>query len=288
MTKYFAVIGDPVGHSLSPAIHHLLYEIHHVNGSYRPLRIRKNLLESELPRLIQEYELSGFNVTMPHKQAIIPLLASISKDAALAHSVNTVVCGYKGLHGYSTDALGFSQAVAASGRNPQGLPAVFLGSGGACGALALHWALFEKAPVTIIARTPEKAKAIQNTIVEQGGASPLILAWNEENISKAMAETPLLVNTTPLGMTGNTEDFPDFHFLEHLPKNSLVFDLIYAPRQTQLLQKAKESGHCTANGLDMLIYQAMEAFTILTGVQTEKKDKLTIEKALAGQGLLKD
>ncbi len=285
MPKNFAVIGDPVGHSLSPAIHNLLYEIHHYDGTYRPLRIRKTQLEQELPRLIAEYDLAGFNITMPHKQGIIPLLATITKDGALAHSVNTVCCTYKGLQGYSTDALGFAQAVQATGRDPQKLPAVFLGCGGACNALALHWALMEKAPVTIIARTPEKAAPIKETIQEQGGAPLTILTWTEGNIINAMKNALLLVNTTPLGMVGNPENFENLEFLQTLPDHSLVFDLIYDPRETLLLQKARELGHCTANGLDMLIYQAMEAFTILTGVKTDKKDKITIEQALKAQGL---
>jgi len=285
LPKNFAVIGDPVGHSLSPAIHNLLYEIYHFDGTYRPLRIRKNQLEQELPRLIEEYDLSGFNVTMPHKQGIIPLLSTISKDGALAHSVNTVCCTYKGLQGYSTDALGFAQAVQATGRDTQKLPVVFLGCGGACGALVLHWALIEKAPVTIIARSPEKANTIKDTVREQGGASPTILAWTKENIIHAIKNAALFVNTTPLGMTGNPENFESLDFLHELPKEALVFDLIYDPRETLLLQKAREMGYCTANGLDMLIYQAMASFTILTGIKAEKKDKLTIEQALMTHGL---
>ncbi|MPN55250.1 Shikimate dehydrogenase (NADP(+)) [bioreactor metagenome] len=105
-------------------------------------------------------------------------------------------------------------------------------------------------------------------------------------MDKACQKAHLLVNTTPLGMAGNKDDFADFDFLTVLPEGALVLDLIYAPRETALLKKAQALGYATANGLDMLIYQAMESFHIMTGLKTVDQDKLKIAKALAEQGLI--
>jgi shikimate dehydrogenase len=286
VSKNFAVIGDPIKHSLSPFIHNTLYEIYNLEATYHTLLIPKGRLQKDLPFLIKKYNLSGFNVTMPHKEAIIPLLTDISAAASLANSVNTVNCDNRGLHAHSTDAHGFIQALKANGKDPQNLATVFLGSGGAAAALALHWTVIEKSPLTIIARSIEKASAINEAISKQGGQKALILPWNKENICQALQKASLLVNTTPLGMAGNKEDFTDLEFLANLPHHALVFDLIYAPRQTALLQKARELGYVTINGLDMLIYQAMESFSIMTGIKTSAKDKIIIEKALAEQGLI--
>ncbi len=286
MPKHFAVIGDPVDHSLSPAIHHKLYEIYGINAVYHKLLIPRNQIPKQLMTLVKEYRLDGFNVTMPHKQAVIPFLAGISKEATIACSVNTVCCRQDGLHGYTTDAKGFCRAVAGGGRQTKGLPVVFLGAGGVCGALALHWGLQEQGPITIIARNPAKAQLLVDHLKQQGVSSLTLLEWTMENLEQAVKHTPLLVNTTPLGMAGCPDDFSDLSFLRRLPQDALVYDLIYQPRQTALLQAAKERGLQTANGIDMLIYQAMEAFTLFVGVPTKDQDKTAILHSLEQQGLV--
>jgi shikimate dehydrogenase len=286
MVKNFAIIGDPVKHSLSPFIHQMLYQIYDIEASYHKLQIAKGQLADKFLALVQKYELDGLNVTMPHKTDIIDFLDDISPAAALAKSVNTIVRDAKGLHGYSTDAAGFMQALRAQNAPLPAAGAVFLGAGGAAGALALHWAVTEKAPLTIIARTQAKAWAIKEVIAQNNGHQPLILPWTKDNIHQAAGQALLLVNTTPLGMVGNKEDFTDLSFLRQLPSSALVFDLIYAPRQTTLLKEAQKLGYATANGLDMLIYQAIESFQLMTGIQASLADKNSIEKALAEQGLI--
>ncbi len=286
MGKNFAIIGDPIEHSLSPFIHKMLYQIYNIEASYHKLKIAKGELADKFLSFVQKYKLDGLNVTMPHKTDIIGFLDDISPAASLAKSVNTIVRDEKGLHGYSTDASGFIQALRAQNPHLLASRAVFLGAGGAAGALALHWAVAQKAPLTIIARTAAKAWAINDAIAQNNGYQPLILNWTEDNIRRAAGQASLLVNTTPLGMVGNSEDFTDLSFLRQLSPSALVFDLIYAPRQTTLLKEAQKLGYATASGLDMLIYQAIESFQLMTGIRASLSDKNSIEKALAEQGLV--
>lgn len=284
----FAVIGDPIAHSLSPFIHNFLYQIYDLSADYQAIKVAKGRLKEDFWPLLLNKRLHGFNVTMPHKKDIIPFLEQLSEESRLIESVNTVIRTPQGLKGFSTDGAGFLRSLAAQGLQKKGGKAVLFGSGGAAAALTLAWSRQMQAPLTIIARSPQKAQAFLAKIPQQQ-AKVQLLPWEKEYFSQALCDATLLVNTTPLGMQGKAADFSDFNdfsFLTQLAPQALVYDLIYQPRQTTLLQKASALGYRTLNGIDMLIYQALEAFTLMTGQTTSDHDKEVIVRALTDQGLI--
>lgn len=238
------VIGDPVSHSLSPAIHRALLRQYGLEGIYEAVTVRPDELESFVAAARQgDYD--GFNVTMPHKQMILPLLDAVADNAAAMGAVNTVVVRKGRAVGYNTDGGGF---LASLPFRLEGKRVLVLGSGGAASAVS-HAAAGAGGCVTVCCRHPEKAA---DWGVRVG-------SWRE--LSRLAAECHVLVNATSLGMTGY-EPFPDFRFLEGC--GALVYDLVYEPRQTALLDAARERGLPVINGLALLRAQAELAFRLFT------------------------
>lgn len=239
------VIGDPVAHSRSPAIHTALLRQRGLEGIYTTVTVREGELEAFVAEARQG-AWDGFNVTMPHKQAILPLLDAVEGDAAAMRAVNTVVVRQGRAIGYNTDGEGFVRSLpfTASGKR-----VLVLGSGGA--ASAVSRALRRSgAAVTICCRHPEKT-AGWNMETRLWRALPLLAA-----------DCDLLVNATPLGMTGQ-EEFADFRFLENC--HGWVYDLVYQPRETALLAAARDRGLPVIGGLALLHAQAELAFELFVG-----------------------
>ena len=236
------VIGDPVAHSLSPAIHTELLRQRGLAGSYETVTVREGELATFVERAKQgAYD--GFNVTMPHKQAIVPLLDAVEEDAAAMNAVNTVVVRQGRATGYNTDGPGFVASLPFSAAGKQVL---VLGSGGAASAVSRALAR-SGAAVTICCRHPEKT----------AGWNVEAHLWRE--LPMLAAECDLLVNATPLGMTGK-EEFEDFRFLEDC--RGWVYDLVYQPRETALLAAARQRGLPVIGGLALLHAQAELAFEL--------------------------
>lgn len=235
------VIGDPVAHSLSPALHTEMLEKAGIAGQYEAVTVKTGELADFLKKA-KAGAYDGFNVTMPHKESIIPLLDELAPSAQTMGAVNTVVVRQGRTIGYNTDGDGLVRSLAQLPRK-----AVVLGNGGA--AKAVSRALRQSGvEVVICARRP---------VGEQ-------LPWCERE--NAVADCELLVNATCLGMTGK-EQFADFGFLKCLPENAVVYDLVYEPQKTKLLQEAEILCHPTIEGLTLLKSQAELAFTIFTTVK---------------------
>lgn len=244
--KRLAVIGSPIAHSLSPLIH-----LTAVTGcTYDKIEVKKGGLKEFLEYAREN--LDGFNLTMPHKEDVIPFLDEMSDDAKRFSSVNTVKVIDKKLYGYSTDAKGYIESLVNKGYDPKGKKIVFLGAGGVTEPLIA--ALSEKGAgeITVLNRTVSKAEAVVKNI-ENAKAMPL------SEISVCCRDADILINGTPVGMEGVDAEFEDLDFLKGLRDTALVSDLIYAPRKTKLLRTAEELGYQTMNGLDMLIFQAILA-----------------------------
>ena len=232
------VIGDPVAHSLSPMLHREMLQKAGIEGGYEAVTVKAGEL-ADFVKKAKAGTYDGFNVTMPHKESIIPLLDELAPSAQAMGAVNTVVVRQGRAIGHNTDGNGLVKSL------PQ-LPrkAVVLGNGGA--AKAVSRALRQSGvEVAICARHP---------VGEQ-------IPWCE--IKNAVADCDLLVNATCLGMAGK-EQFADFGFLKCLPKNAVVYDLVYEPRKTKLLQEAEMLCHPTIEGFTLLKSQAELAFTIFT------------------------
>lgn len=234
------VIGDPVAHSLSPTIHGALLRQRGIEGSYEAVTVAPRTL-ADFVASARAGAYDGFNVTMPHKQAILPLLDAVEGDAAVMGAVNTVVVRHGRAVGYNTDGAGFLRSLPFS---VAGKRVLLLGSGGAASALC-RALLGAGAAVTVCCRHPEKAA--------NWGAD--VRPW--EALSSSAESCTLLVNATPLGMEGH----PPFESLTFLDVfHGTVYDLVYQPRETALLSAARARGLPTIDGLALLHAQAELAF----------------------------
>ena len=263
-TKKLCVIGDPVLHSKSPLIQNTMLQALGLDYIYLCQPVKAGEAERWLAcAKLAGY--AGFNATMPHKEDLFPLMDELDEDARLYGSVNTVVLREGRALGYNTDGVGFHQALLHAGADPKGRRVVLLGSGGAAKAVALKLAQQGAASVTICNRTLEKARALC-------ARAPEVLSpagFDIDTLRAQAARADLLVNCTSLGMTGGMGQFDDLSFLEALPRETPVCDLIYAPLETALLARARELGHPTLNGLNMPLYQAIFALEHFTGTSID-------------------
>ncbi len=256
-----AIIGDPVEHSLSPVIHSAVMEYLGIDYEYYRVQVKKGDLAQFLERVRRE-DITGFNLTMPHKTDIIPFLDEIDSEAKVYNSVNTVKYENGWLSGYSTDADGYKEALAEAGYSMRGKRVVILGAGGVSGTIVSKAAREGAVSITVLNRTLEKAEQV---IKCAEGCSCRADVLSDENMRACAREADVLVNATPLGMTGVAHNFENLDFLAELPKDALVSDLIYSPRKTAFLKRAEELGRNTINGFGMLIYQALIADEIYLG-----------------------
>jgi len=262
-TKLVGLIGYPVEHSLSPAMHNSAFAALNLNWCYVPLPVRPERLGKAVAGL-RALGFVGANVTVPHKEAVISHLDHIAPAAQAIGAVNTIamssaVVREGKLIGYNTDWRGFLTALSEGGFDPQGKRAVILGAGGA--ARAVVYALAQAgAQVIVLNRTLARAQALVKDF------SPLFptLPLTPQTLEEQTADTHLLVNTTPVGMWPEVdksiwpEDLP-------FPGHLTVFDLVYNPRQTTLLRQARRAGAKVIGGLGMLVHQGAVAFELWTG-----------------------
>ncbi len=234
--RHFALIGYPLGHSLSASYFGEKFANEGIDAEYSLLPME--CVEEVIPHCVQ---LSGFNVTIPHKQSIIPLLTDISKEAQSIGAVNCVKVTPSGLKGYNTDVVGIRKSF--EGVTLKGAKAIVLGTGGA--SKAVQYALREGgAEVAVVSRTEGMADLSYNDLSE-----------------KRIAECDIIVNTTPLGMFPNVESAPALPYSAISSKHTL-FDCVYNPRQTKFLQLGAERGAHTIDGMKMFHAQAEAAWNI--------------------------
>ncbi len=266
------ICGDPISHSLSPAIYNALYEHHGMDCRCATIRVNAGELRAFL-RNCTHTQISRLNLTHPLKRAAIPLLDALSETARKAESVNTVALRGGKWIGTSTDGAGFARSLAEAGLTLAGQHALILGAGGAAEALAFQSKADGAASIAIAARRPDRAAKLAAKV---GGVAT---AWGD--LSQIAKNSTLLIQATPLGMRGNGRDFDDLSFVEALPDHAAVCDIVYAPRETNLLRAARDRGLCTVGGLGMLVGQALEAFTFFTGVETGAGERALVEARLS-------
>lgn len=257
--KQLFVIGDPVAHSLSPLLHQAM--IDQTGAAYR-YDVR-TVRPEELPAFVRwakDGGCAGFNVTMPHKEAILPLLDEVDTTAASCGAVNTVCIREGRAIGHNTDGTGFLDSLAGQGFYPQGRTVLLLGAGGAAKAVGHALAAAGAGRIIVCARRLERVAALAAQL--PGCGEGIVLA--QDAIQQAAAACDLLVNATPLGMAGSPA-FARLDFLQAMPPHAVVYDLVYHPRRTALLEAAARQGLRTVGGIDLLIRQAVRAFTFFTG-----------------------
>ena len=234
--KHFALIGYPLGHSMSAAYFLDKFSRGGIEAEYLPLPMER--VEDILPHCAK---LSGFNITIPHKQAIMPLLAEISEEAKAVGAVNCVKVTPQGLVGYNTDIIGIRKSL--EGITLKGAKAIVLGTGGA--SKAVQYVLRESgAEVAVVSRS-------------QGVADLAYADLTEEVIRNCN----IIVNATPIGMFPNVCDAPEIPYSALSAKHTL-FDCVYNPRITEFLRLGAEQGAHTIDGLTMFYAQAEASWEI--------------------------
>lgn len=259
---YAEVIGDPIAQSKSPAIHNFWIEELGLEASYRACHVKPDELAAYLQERRDDVRWRGCNVTMPHKQAVMPLLDHIDPVAAAIGAVNTIVRGEDGtLTGYNTDADGFLEPLRpALAERHLFRMARILGTGGAARAIIVALA-GQGLTLVLAGRNPEKAEALLQELAPDGEHHSVDLAHFAQSTDFEFDDREgvfdLVVNASPLGMAGQ----PPLAFdMSHVPPGSVVYDIVTTPIDTALLQQARAAGFETVDGLSMLIGQAALAF----------------------------
>ena len=268
------LIGFPLEHSLSPRIHQAALDYALLKGSYSLFPIAPNDL-SKLRAMLERLrigEITGLNVTIPHKQTVVSLLDELTPEAQSIGAVNTISCRGRRLIGANTDAPGFLADLElafpckpweqAARKN-----ALVLGAGGAARAV-VSALLSDGWQVAIAARRTEQAEALAAEVAG-GETAASVLALQSASLRALSADLTLLVNTTPLGMFPRVDACPWPQGLA-LPQQAAIYDLVYNPRETQLVRAARAAGLPACGGLGMLLEQAALSFKIWTNVSVPR------------------
>jgi shikimate dehydrogenase len=257
--KTYCIIGDPVQHSLSPAMQNAAFKSLGLNCTYIAFRVPTGELQESVSSL-RSVNIAGFNVTTPHKIEIIKHVDALDSTAQKAKAVNTIMNVEGMLRGYNTDVYGFIEPLHKRNVSFNGMTILLIGAGGASRAAIA--ALSEEkgiAKILIANRSQKKAEELARIGASLGLECSVIDLYN---IQEVAAKSHLIVNGTPLGT--NNEDSMIDH--EHMRKDSIVYDIVYKPVNTNLLENAKYAGAQIVHGYEMLLEQGAKAFEIWTGV----------------------
>lgn len=261
-TKIVGVIGHPVNHTLSPAMHNAAFSALDMNWAYLAFDVAPEALETAV-RGLAALGIVGLNCTVPHKERAIPLLDDISQEARATGSVNTIEVRDRKLFGYSTDGEGFLRSLNDDlGLNPAGMSVVLLGSGGAARAIVVALEFARAATVRVANRTLSRAEKLCSDLAGFSKNTALVPVPLQGNaIKKAIKEAHLVVNATSLGWRAD-DPLPIDPTTLH--DKLAVLDTCYRTEGTALLKAAQERGLRSANGLGMLVYQGAASFRIWT------------------------
>lgn len=261
-TQLYGVMGYPVHHSLSPIIHNTAFKTLGINAVYTAFNVAPEALATAIAGA-RALGLAGFNLTIPHKQAIVPLLDWLDVRAQQIGAVNTVVNRQGQLCGYNTDAAGFCQPLySKSGFNPKAANVVLLGAGGAARAVAFELAASGVSSIVLLNRNLERAQTLAAALQTTSPTTNISADYLREPVNHpALATADLVVQCTSRGL----KDTPLTMDWGLLNKKAIVADLVYDRQPTVFLQQATAYGLRTHDGIWMLIGQAAQAFWLWTG-----------------------
>ena len=261
--KVFVLFGDPVEHSLSPAMQNAALQAAGIDGLYIPWRVKSADLPTAFESLRGMENFGGANVTLPHKEQAAVLVDTLTKEAASVGAVNTVVARGGRLLGANTDGQGFLRSLHEEADYlPRGKPAVILGAGGAARAVSISLAGAGAEEIVIVNRTIERAQSLAEFVNRETGVSAVGLGLDDPRMLARVRNCALMVNTTSVGLSHSDPPPIDPSLLQ---PGMLVYDLIYRPLETALLREATKRGCQVMGGLGMLLYQGALAFELWTG-----------------------
>ncbi len=262
MIKKFLVIGNPIEHSLSPKLHNYWLKENNIEAIYD----KKKLDDNELKNIISEVKkekVNGINVTVPYKNAVIPFLDELSPEAKDTQSVNTIYFQNGSTVGHNTDIAGFELAIKYAKYDVSKKEIFILGAGGVSPSIIYSLKKMKASKITLTNRTKEKAENLKNLFKDIE-----IVDWGER------IDFDMIINATSIGLKKN-DDGLNFDYSANGP-NKFFYDVIYNPKETLFLKRAKLFGNRTENGKMMFIYQAHQAFTIWHKLMPQINDE-TIE-----------
>ena len=246
MKKYF-VIGNPIDHSLSPKLHNYWIKKKKIDAVYDKIKLEENELENIISK-VREEKITGINVTVPYKKKIIPFLDKLSPEAEKSQSVNTIYKEENVIIGHNTDIAGFELAIRHSKYDLKGKNIFILGAGGVVSSLIVAIKKLDASKIIVSNRTKKKADNLKFFFKDID-----IVSWRE------IPDFDMIINATSIGL--KNEDGIKFNY-SAVKSNKFFYDLIYNPKETIFLKKAKQFGNRTENGKMMFIYQAHQAFTL--------------------------
>jgi len=287
-TRLIALLGDPVSHSLSPAMHNAAFDQYGLDFAYVPLRAPAEGLKTAIEAL-RVFNFRGANVTLPHKTAVIPYLDQLTESARLIGAVNTILNENGRLTGTTTDPEGFLEGYRERGHSFIGQSVAILGNGGSARTIA-YALLMQDRPKRVIlaARDRAKSEKLAAEIADrlglgQGGALPAPETVALADYASVRDGIDVVVNTTPIGMHPGVEASPLRP--EDLVPGQVVYDIVYAPERTRLIRDAEARGLGTVGGLGMLVHQGRAAFEIWTGIRPDAKAYYAAARAQLTRGI---
>jgi shikimate dehydrogenase len=267
-TKICGVFGWPVEHTFSPAIHNAAFAAAGLDYVYVPFKVEPRCLAAAVEG-IRALGLAGVNLTIPHKEAVLPLLDELSDEAKMIGAVNTVVNRAGRLYGDNTDGKGFLSALKEAGFNPAGKTVLFLGAGGAARAVAVQLAMSGAKKMIFTNRTGKRSVELASFVAGSTGIPVDLIPWPDRAVGKlperVLVESDLVVQATSLGMSPNINETVPLPF-ECFKPGQTASDIVYNPVETLFLKKASQAGADTVSGLGMLLHQGALAFELWTGI----------------------
>jgi shikimate dehydrogenase len=259
-TRLAGVIGWPLEHTLSPAMHNAAYEALGLNWVYIPLPLREGAELLRLASIVKSLPVVGFNVTMPYKRVMLNMCDEVAAMAQLAGAVNAVHVVDGRLIGYNTDGRGLVESLASeAGFQPEGRNVVLLGAGGAAGAAVVGLILGKAARITVAARRDEMSEALVDRLQGRTRDTSVDTCGMGDELRGVIEDADLIVNATPVGMgAGDVSLVPT----DWMHEGQVVADMIYRPTETALLRAATEAGATPVGGLGMLVAQGAIAIEI--------------------------
>lgn len=259
MVKTYAVIGDPIDHSLSPNIHNAAFRELGLDCTYIAYRIPKGELAEGIESL-KKIKISGFNVTVPHKVEMIKFLDKVSEECSVIGATNTVSNDDGKLTGYNTDMDGFLDPLKRRNLNLKNANVLLIGAGGAARAIIAGFSKEKAKKVTITNRTLQNANVLSQFGNKIGIDSKVV---SLDQVGESASDYDIIVNATSIGLN----DEPSPISTDSINEKSIVYDIVYKPINTDLIKKSKKNGATVVYGYEMLLGQAALAFKIWHGVE---------------------